>query len=97
MTYTIEAIKQKAIPILKKEGVLRASIFGSYCRGEATEKSDVDMLISYNRPRSLFDFVGLKLDLEDILGIKVDLVTERALHPRMKDSILKEAIKIYEE
>ena len=69
----------------------RAAIFGSFARGEATQKSDIDFLIEYqSKKKSLFDFVNLKFALEDALKCKVDLVTYNSLCWQLKDRILAE-------
>lgn len=94
MKSNIDQIKTQIIPVLKKAGVKRSSIFGSYARGEETKESDVDILVDFPREKSLFDFVGLKLDLEDVLKRKVDLVEYSAVKPRIKDQILSDQIVI---
>jgi len=94
MTSDLENIKKKAIPILKEAGVTQSSIFGSYARGEAKKKSDVDILVDFPRGKGLFEFVGLQQELEETLGRKVDLVTYDSLHPLLKDRILAEQIRI---
>lgn len=94
MQITIDEIKIKAVPILKEAGVTRSSLFGSYARGDNTEKSDVDMLIDFPRGKGLFAFVGLIQQLEDALGKKIDLVTYKSLHPLLKDQILTEQVQI---
>ena len=95
MTKTIEKIKEKAIPILKKEGIIRSSVFGSVIRGEDTKESDIDILVELPRGKTLFDLVGLQYKLEDVLRKKVDLITYKSIHPRLKDKILREHIQIY--
>ena len=91
----IKNIKKKITPILKRHDVKKAAIFGSYARGEEKKKSDVDILIEYKRDdKSLFDFVGLKLDLEEKLKKQVDLVEYSAIRPRIKDRILREQVFI---
>ena len=89
----IEAIKKKIIPILKKNKVVRAGIFGSYARGEQKKNSDIDVLIQPPKGIGL-GFVGIKLELEDELGRKVDLLTYKSLHPLLKKNILQEEIKV---
>lgn len=91
---TVEEIKTKILPILKEAGVIRSSLFGSFARGENTQKSDVDILVEIKKNISLLDFVDLKLKLEDILGKKVDLVEYGAIKPFLRDVILSEQIKI---
>ncbi len=68
-------------------------IFGSYARNEQKEDSDVDIIVDFSKPIGL-EFVDLKEYLEEILGTKVDLVTPRAIRRKMRESILKEAVKI---
>ncbi|WP_425412053.1 nucleotidyltransferase family protein [Mesoaciditoga lauensis] len=68
-------------------------IFGSYARNEQKEGSDVDIIVDFSKPIGL-EFVDLKEYLEKILGMKVDLVTPRAIREKMRKSILKEAVKI---
>lgn len=69
-------------------------IFGSYARGEQNKYSDVDILVRFYEGATLFDLVGLSDLLEDNLKIKVDVVSERALRPELKDQILKEVVII---
>ncbi|MGH7204185.1 MAG: nucleotidyltransferase family protein [Nitrosotalea sp.] len=94
MSTTLEEIKIKAVPILKKAGVTRSAIFGSYVRDEQTEKSDIDILVEYPKGKSLFDFVGTQLELEDALGKKVDLVEYKMIKPRLKPYILSKVLPI---
>ncbi len=88
---------KKIIPkikrILKKNKVKKAGIFGSYARGEQKKSSDVDVLIKL--PRGLgFGFAGIQLDLEEKLGKKVHLVTYKYIHPKLKEQILKDEVRI---
>lgn len=94
-TYSFSSIKRKALPILKRHDVKRAAIFGSFARGEANAKSDVDFLIEYKgRNKSLLDLVGLKLDLEESLSRKVDVITYRSIYWRLRERILAEQVVI---
>lgn len=90
-------IRAKIIPILKDQGVVKAAIFGSYATGEAKSNSDVDLLVELEGRKSLFDLVGLKLDLEDALNKKIDLLTYDSIHPPLRDIILNEQMIIYEK
>jgi uncharacterized protein len=79
---------------LDRFGVRSIALFGSVARGEAGAGSDVDILVDYRadaRP-DLFEFIDLKEHLEELVGRRVDLVTPAALHPRLRDRILAEAI-----
>jgi len=93
-----EALKQiinKTRPILKKNKVVKAGIFGSYARGEQKKKSDIDMLIQVKgRKFSILDLIGLEKELEKKLGKKVDLLTYNGINPLLKEQILGEEVKI---
>jgi hypothetical protein len=94
---SIQEIKNKINPILKKNGVKRAAIFGSYARGDQKKKSDVDIWIELDDEKSLFDLIGLQLELEKKIKKKVDLGEYCTIRPRIKENILKEQVLIYEE
>jgi predicted nucleotidyltransferase len=79
---------------LDKLGVKSLALFGSAARGEIGPESDIDLLVEFSIPVGLFEFVRLKLVLEQILGREVDLVTPDALRPLMKDDILSEAVDV---
>lgn len=93
-------INQDAIAVmaevLRKHGVRRASLFGSTVRGEETSESDVDLLVEMDEGTSLLDLVGIKLEIEELLHRKVDVVTYDSIHPLLKDRILREQEQIYE-
>ena len=90
----LQSIAKKAIPLLRKNNVVKAGIFGSYARGEARKKSDVDILIKQKGKNSLLGLVRLERELERCLGRKVDLLTYGGLSPYLKDRILKEEVRI---
>lgn len=84
-------------PVLKLNfSVDTIELFGSYVRGEATEKSDLDVLVTFIEPNNvdLFKFIELRLFLKDELGVDVDLIEKDALKTRLKGQILEEAIKV---
>jgi len=91
----IKGIKESISSVLKKYGVKRAALFGSIARGEATEESDIDLLVEFEEGKSLLDLAGLKLELEDLLRKKVDVLTYASLHPLLKERILSEQEVIY--
>ncbi len=86
----IEEIKKTLIEVLRKHGVKKAALFGSIVRGEATEESDIDLLIEFEGRKSLLDLAGLKLELQEILRRRVDVLTYKSLHPLLKERILSE-------
>ena len=94
MNEQMRAAREKALEILQKNGIKRAAFFGSIVRGEMTDESNIDILIEFEGRKSLLDLAGLKLDLEDALKRRVDLLTYRSLHPMLKDGILAEQIPI---
>ena len=90
----INKLKKTIRRILKKNGALRAGIFGSYARGDPKKNSDIDILVKLPKDLSLLDFVGIKLELEDALKKKVDLVEYHLIKQRIKKGILKEEIRV---
>lgn len=73
----------------------KIGVFGSYARNEATENSDIDILYSFDSKYSLFDLVGLQVQLEKILKKEVDLVEFTAIHPKLKQHILSDLKIVY--
>jgi predicted nucleotidyltransferase len=75
-------------------GVQTLTLFGSVARNEATSSSDVDLLVEFNRPVGLFGLFALQNHLEDLFGCPVDLGTPESLKPRLKERVLREAIRV---
>ena len=106
MVYSIEELRRRITPIAKKYSIPAVFLFGFYARGEATEDSDVDLLIEHQGSaiRGLFDLGAFYTDLNEGLKKEVDIVTLGALDksyvmqmsPRLKDNIDKERVSIYE-
>jgi hypothetical protein len=96
---SIEEIKKKILPALKKYGVEKAAFFGSFARGEQREGSDLDILVEFKdrESKTLLDLVGLELELEEVLNHKVDVLTYNSIHPLLRTHILKEQEVFYEE
>jgi len=90
----IEELVKHSVPLLRDGGVIEASVFGAFTRGEVQSDSDLDLLVRYKENVSLFDVSGLKCELEKLLGIKVDLVSKDYLKPRIKKRILQESVRI---
>lgn len=79
------------LPELRERYSVRSlSIFGSYARGEQTAESDLDLLVEFEKTPTLYAFVGLGLDLEELLGTKVDLATRSMLKPRIAPSVFRD-------
>ena len=92
-----ELLKKKREDILRiaaKHGARNVRIFGSVARGEADDQSDIDVLVEMEPGRSLLDMGGLLMDLQEVLGRKVDVVTEKGLRDRIRDRVVKEAIPL---
>jgi uncharacterized protein len=87
---------QKLIEICRQNDVAKISIFGSMAREEATEQSDIDLLVEFSRRKSLLALVALERKLSLALGRKVDLLTEAAISPYLREPILREQQVIYE-
>lgn len=83
--------RSEIMRIAQRHGAFNIRVFGSVARGDSDEKSDVDFLVDMESGRSLLDLGGLLFDLQDLLGIPVDVVTEKGLRPRIRERILHEA------
>lgn len=94
MSDQMQPVREKIVDILRRNDVKRASFFGSIVRGEMTEGSDVDLLIEFEGRKSLLDLAHLKNELEDAISRRVDILTYRSLHPRLRDRILAEQVPI---
>jgi predicted nucleotidyltransferase len=93
----LDAIRQRRSEILDRasqHGARNVRVFGSAARGDAGPASDVDLLVEMETGRSLLDFVGLWQELEDLLGLKVDLVSDGGISPYLREQILSEAIAL---
>jgi len=92
-----EVLKVKREEILRtaaRHGARNVRVFGSVARGEADAESDVDVLVDMEPGRSLLDMGGLLMDLQDLLGCRVDVVSERGLRERIRERVLQEAVPI---
>jgi len=88
----VDDVKNRIIQVLKRHNVKKAALFGSYVRGEAKEGSDIDILVELDEDVSLLDFAGIKIELEEATGKKVDLVEYETIKPLLRDRILKEQV-----
>lgn len=94
LTELLHLKKEEIQRIAHQHGARNLCVFGSVARGEAGEGSDLDLLVEMEPERSLFDLVAIKQDLEELLGCKVDVVTEAAVSPYLRERVLKEATSL---
>jgi hypothetical protein len=94
ITERLREKRQEILNIAAKHGAYNVRLFGSVARGAADEASDVDILVDAGPETSSWFPAGLVIDLEELLGCEVDVVTEGGLRPRIKDRVLKEAIPL---
>lgn len=92
-----ELLRQKREEILRvaaRRGARNVRVFGSVARGEASPESDIDLLVDLDPGRSLLDLGGLWVDLTDLLGTRVDVVTEKGLRDSIRQRVLSEAVPL---
>ena len=92
-----EIVTEKRHEILRiaaRHGAHNVRIFGSVARGEADEQSDIDLLVEFERGRSLLDHAALLLELQETLGVSVDVVSDRGIKPRIRERVLREAVPL---
>ena len=95
MNKNIERIKLRILPILKRNNIVRAGVFGSYARGDYKKNSDIDLLVEINdKKMSLLGFIHIKHELEGSLKKKVDLVEYKLIRSEIRDNILNEEVRI---
>jgi predicted nucleotidyltransferase len=94
MESQIDKYKRLILPVLKKYGVIKASLFGSIVRGDLTKDSDIDILVEFQDDKTLLDLVGLQNELNEKLNRKADVITYNSIHPMLKEHILSEQVKI---
>lgn len=91
-----ESDKQKIIEICRRNNVSYCAVFGSFARGEATEESDIDLLVKFSKPIG-WAFFGIAEELETVLGRKVDLATDNMIGKHIRESVMSNLQVIYEE
>lgn len=91
----IQKTKAQIVPIVKKHNISRAALFGSIVTGKMTSESDIDLLVDMPKNSSLFDLMRVKIDLEEQLGRRVDLVQYKAIKLSLIDEILSNQISIF--
>jgi predicted nucleotidyltransferase len=96
MTMNFSFDTGKLIEICRQNDIKKVGAFGSMARGEATEQSDIDLLVEFAKPKSLLAMVKLERQIATALGRKVDLLTEAAISPYLREGILRDLQVIYE-
>jgi len=91
---TLREKRDRILAITRQHGARNVRVFGSIARGEGKRDSDLDVLVELELGRSLLDIIAIKQDLEDLLNTKVDVVTEAAVSPYMRDQVLRQAISL---
>lgn len=86
--------RDELVAVARRRGATNLRVFGSVARGDADASSDVDLLVDLDAGRSLVDLGGLLVELSDMLGVDVDVVTEASLKPRVRERVLAEAIAL---
>jgi uncharacterized protein len=86
--------RDKILEVAARHGARNVRVFGSVARGEADERSDLDLLVDLDQGRSLMDLGGLLMDLQETLGVRVDISTERMLRPEIRKRVLSEAVPL---
>jgi uncharacterized protein len=96
--FTLERLRSERrdeiLRLARRRGALNVRVFGSVARGEANDNSDLDLLVEWEPGRSLLDHAGLVQDLQELLGAKVHIGTEKSLHWYVRDRILREALPL---
>ncbi|MCY4575357.1 MAG: nucleotidyltransferase family protein [Chloroflexi bacterium] len=90
----VRTLKEHKPTLSKRFGVTELALFGSFARDQNTESSDVDILVTFNKPATSKAFFGVQFYIEDLLGCRVDLVTEKALRPEFRPQIEREAMYV---
>ncbi len=90
----LQTLRDHQPALAQRYGVRSLAVFGSVARNEATDASDVDLLVEFNRPVGLFDLFALQDELTIILGRPVDVGTKASLKPRVRERVLEEAIYV---
>ncbi len=90
----LKAKREEILRVCAKYGAHNVRVFGSVARGEATEESDIDLIVDFEPGRSLLDHAGLWLELQELLGVRVDVVSSRGLKARIRERVLQEAVPL---
>jgi len=90
----LKARRDQILNLCAKYGASNVRVFGSVARGEADESSDIDLIVDFDPERSPLDHAALWLELQELVGVKVDVVSSRGLKPRIRERVLQEAVPL---
>jgi len=90
----IKSKREEILDIARKYGATNLRVFGSMARGEESPKSDLDIIVEMEKGSSLLDIISIKQDIEELLGRKVDVVTEASISPYIRNNVLREAVNL---
>jgi uncharacterized protein len=90
----LQSQRNEILSIAARYGARNVRVFGSVARGDARPDSDVDILVDMEPGRSLFDLGGLLSELQTLLGVDVDVITEKGLRPRIRAQVIREAVPL---
>jgi len=86
--------REQILAVAARHGAFNLRLFGSVARGEADDKSDIDLLVTFEDGRSLFDHASLIIELEELLARKVDVVSDKGLRPRVRENVMRDAMPL---
>lgn len=96
-SWTLQGLRARRAELLaaaNRRGARRVRVFGSVARGDAQPSSDVDFVVQFDAGRSLLDHGGLQMDWQELLGCRVDVVSERSLRDRMRQNVERDAVEL---
>ena len=91
-----QKLYSEIVEFLKSRGATKVAIFGSYVRDEETPESDIDVIVDFNKPITLFDFAGYQIELQDKIGLKVDLIMQGGMNPLIEKYAMKDMVVLYQ-
>jgi len=97
MISIVEEKRDEIAAFCEANGIEYLGVFGSYARGDFDEGSDVDFLVRFSAIKDLFEFVRVRRELAGLLGVNVDMVTEKGLDKYIEETVLREVMAVYEK
>ena len=91
-----EDIYNKLTKLLRDRGAIKIAVFGSYIKGKEHPDSDIDVIVEFSERKSLLDLIGIEQEISELLGIKVDLLTEKSISPYLIDHVKQEMVVLYQ-